>query len=123
MTAWYAKPTTGGRNAIEIMDTHQEIDNRSLEMHRLVAKKIRENPELFQSAIDTLVHWRAIACEASQPYLKEWEILLGRGYEAALKVAEEDSEWAAAMRQCSPFCGILTHKERFEFLNQWNTKV
>lgn len=121
-TAWHARLTVDGWSSIEIMNTHQEIDNRSLEMHRLVAKKIRENPELFQSAVDTLANWRAIVCESSQPYLREWETLFSQGCEAALKIAEEGSEKAAAMRQCSPFCGILTHQERFEFLNQWRAK-
>ena len=40
--------------------------------------------------------------------------------EATLATLAEDSERAAALRQCSPFTGILTPAERFEFLRAWS---
>lgn len=98
------------------MRTHQEIDQRSLAMHRLVAEKIRRDPALFEKARRTLARWRTIVCPASQPYLDEWEQLMKRGIDACLAVAIEDSERANALRQSSPFTGILTNQERYSFL-------
>lgn len=102
------------------MRTHQEIDQRSLAMHRLVADKIRRDPALFEKAKGTLARWRTIVCPASQPYLEEWERLMEQGMDACLTVAVEDSERATALRQSSPFAGILTNQERFAILREWN---
>ena len=103
------------------MRTHQEIDQRSLALHRLVAERVRRDPASFERARATLARWRRSVCIASQPYLEEWERLMNQGVEACLAVAVEDSPRAAALRQSSPFSGILTNRERFSFLKQWRT--
>ena len=102
------------------MSTHQEIDQRSLALHRLIAEKIRKNPNLFENMKRTLARWRKIVSADSQPYLEEWERLVDLGIEESLAVATENSERANAMRQASPFCGILTNEERWEFLLEWD---
>lgn len=102
------------------MRTHQEIDARSLAMHRLVAEKIRRNPALLARAESTLSNWRKTVSASSQPYLQEWERLFQQGLDACLAVATEDSQRAAALRQCSPFAGILTNEERLSFLRDWS---
>ncbi|MBF0356929.1 MAG: hypothetical protein HQL43_17015 [Alphaproteobacteria bacterium] len=103
------------------MDNHQDIDERSLELHLLIAQKIRQNPALFNKARATLARWRGVVCQSSQPYLDEWEALMTEGLEACLSVAVERSQRAAALRQASPFTGILTNQERFAFLKSWKT--
>lgn len=104
------------------MRTHQDIDQRSLALHRLVADKIRHNPVLFDKVKQTLARWRTTVCASSQPYLQEWERLANLGLDTCLGVAEEDSERAHALRQSSPFTGVLTHGERFAFLKTWRPK-
>lgn len=101
------------------MRTHQKLDQRSLALHRLIAEKIRSDPRLFENVEQTLAHWRKIVCTNSQPYVLEWSRLAAQGMEACLAVAVEESERANALRQSSPFCGILTHKERFAFFREW----
>jgi hypothetical protein len=103
------------------MSTHQEIDQRSLALHRLVAERVMHDPALFEKARMTLARWRRTVCIASQPYLEEWERLMNKGVEACLSVAVEDSQRAAALRQSSPFSGVLTNRERFLFLKQWRS--
>lgn len=88
-------------------------------MHRLVAQKIRAEPTLADRVRATLAKWLHAASPRSQPYLREWQRLFDAGIDAALAVATEDSERGAAMRQSSPFCGVLTNKERFGFLAEW----
>lgn len=102
------------------MRTHQEIDERSLALHRLVAEKIRETPQLFDKAKATLARWRTTVCAASQPHLAEWEHLMDQGIDASLTVAIEDSPRATALRQSSPFSGLLSNRERFIFLKTWS---
>ena len=103
------------------MRTHQEIDARSLAMHRLIAEKIRRDPSLFQHITHTLQHWQDTVDAASQPYLAKWDQLTKLGMDACLNASIENSQKATALRQCSPFCGVLTPRERFEFLKKWRS--
>ena len=102
------------------MRSHQEIDARSLELHRLIAAKVRREPELLDRVRLTLQRWRDPGSPSrAEPYLAEWEQLMAQGLEPVLAAAIEESERAAALRQCSPFTGILSSAERFAFLKAW----
>ena len=98
------------------MRTHQEIDQRSLALHQLVAKKIRDDPALLEKAKQILQRWRATVSPRTYAYLDEWQRLIDQGMDVCLAVAVEDSERAAALRQASPLACLLPPKERFEFL-------
>lgn len=100
--------------------SHQWLDQRSLALHRLITEKIRRDPDLFENVKRTIARWSQIVCANSQPYVKEWQRLVDLGIEECLAVTTEDSERANAMRQTSPFCGILTNEERWEFLLEWD---
>ncbi len=102
------------------MRTHQEIDQRSLMLHRFVADKMRRDPTLFSVAKATLTRWRATGGAASQPYLAQWQALVDEGMEACLRQAVEESQRGDALRQSSPFSGILSNQERFALLKTWN---
>jgi len=99
--------------------THQEVDVRSLSLHRLVSAKVRNNPALLDNVRETLNRWRVLVDAASQPYLRQWEAAMDQGMEACLSLCEEDSPRASALRQCSPFGSVLSAKERFLFLKSW----
>lgn len=99
--------------------THQEIDARSLALHRLIAERIQRDPSLFEVAKRNLAHWRTHASPNETYYVEEWDRLLQSGLDAALAVAIEDSEYATALRQSSPFAGVLTPRERWAFLDAW----
>lgn len=102
------------------MRTHSDLDQRSLAMHRLVVAKIRRDPALFEHARQTLARWRHAGPVASQPYLVQWQQAFDAGFDAALGLAVEVSENATALRQCSPFAGILSTEERLGFLKSWS---
>lgn len=101
------------------MRTHQQIDERSLALHRLVAETLRREPARFERARTTLARFRKVADVRSQPYLKVWEGLFEEGLEKTLAMATEDSERGAALRQTSPFAGVLTPAERAAFFRRW----
>lgn len=101
------------------MRSHQSLDQRSLALHKLIAQKIRRNPSLFAICGQTLERWELSVSPSSQPYVSEWRRLFEQGIEACIAVVTEDSERGRAMRQASPFSGILTHKERFAFFQNW----
>ena len=77
---------------------------RRLEMHRRVATKLRTDPAWWDAVLDnqkfyTNVHWTEI---------------LGRGMEATLAVATENTDRADELRKDSPFSGVLTDQERWD---------
>ena len=101
------------------MRTHQALAARSLMLHRFVADKIRRDPALFGVARATLARWLAKVDAASHPYLERWGNLMDQGMEICLAVAVEESQRADALRQNSPFAGVLTNVERFTLLKAW----
>lgn len=100
----------------------QNLDARTLALHQLVAAKIRRDPALFLKVKSTLTRWRTVVCPSSRPYLAEWEQLVNQGIDVTLAMAIDPSERAATLRQSSPFAGILTHQERFAFLQDWSQR-
>lgn len=92
---------------------HARIDARSLAMHRVIAAKLIEDPGLLAIAHDNLERWTATAGR-SQPYLNAWGELLNMPIEVLAARIQEDSEAMRAMRQASPFAGVLSPRERWE---------
>jgi hypothetical protein len=101
------------------MPTHQELDQRSLALHRLVAHKVRQDESLLLKAQSVLDHWHQTASPRTFLYLDAWQSLLDQGVHACLQGAIEESERGDALRQASPLACLLTPQERFAFLKQW----
>lgn len=93
------------------MRSPQSLAARSLELHRRVAEKIRQPPELFNKAFENIARWRVTTSASTMPYLDEWQHILEQGMEVALAKAVEDSEHAACLRRPTPFSGILSNEE------------
>ncbi|WP_312563737.1 hypothetical protein [Diaphorobacter sp.] len=107
-------------NRIGMPRSPQLLDRRSLEFHQMLAQCLREHPERLERVKRTLARWRVIVAPHSQPYVAEWQRLIDAGLETALAMAVEDSERAAALRQCSPFGSVITPEERAVFFERWS---
>lgn len=94
------------------MRTHQEIDRRSLALHAAVAEKLQQQPELLAVARANLERWRQGAGR-SQAYLDAWEKILELPLEELTRQMLLPGEKMTAMRQASPFAGVLTPRERW----------
>lgn len=81
-------------------------------MHRAIAEKLRDKPELLGIARDNLKRWRPTAGR-STPHIDAWEKFLDKPLDELLALIVEDSEHMRAMRQTGPFAGILSPKERW----------
>ena len=103
---------------VVVPSSHLQLDRRSLEMHRLIAAKILAEPDLFIIASRNVERWSRTATR-SRAYLDEWSRILSAGMAAALAFATEDSEHATELRQSTPFAGVLSAQERWEFLKKW----
>src|SRR5437016_11984551 len=92
--------------------SHQWIDLVDLAMLRAMARKIRREPKLFKRARRTLARWEK-SKRACPPPLREWkEILRNNDMETVLRIATRADEHGDRLGQTSPFCGILTDRER-----------
>ena len=91
---------------------HERIDRRSLALHHAIAEKLRAQPSLIGIARENLERWAATAGR-SAPYLDEWTRILDCPLEDVLRLIEQEGERMTALRQCSPFAGVLEPTERW----------
>lgn len=103
------------------VNPHQRLSRRSLDFHRLIADRVRKQPALMEIAWANLAHWRRTSPTRAS-YLAEWEGILARGMQHALSIATEQSENADRLRQSTPFAGLISPRERWEFLRLWNDR-
>jgi hypothetical protein len=101
---------------------HRRIDQRSLEMHRAIADKLRADPSLIEIALDNLNRWSQTATR-SQPYWDAWREILTRPLPVVLKLLVEESEHMTAMRQASPFAGVLQPSERWAIYQRFERET
>lgn len=93
--------------------THRRVEAWSIRYHQLVAHKLRANPELvLQKARANLDRLRR-QHPSSEPYMARWQALLDGPLDTLLAVMVSPEEDARALRQCTPFAGILTPRERW----------
>ena len=81
-------------------------------MHRLIATRLRQKPELLDIAREHLAHWFGRDGK-STPYLTVWRNILDQPMDLLLSTIQEDSERMATLRQFTPLAGLLTPGERW----------
>ena len=90
---------------------HDLAEARSLEIHRLVAERVREDPRLVGAALRRVEAWRADG-KMSTPYADSWKELLGGPLERLIEVLRDPGEKAKELRQCTPFVGVIDQQTR-----------
>ena len=104
------------------MNWHEVIDERSYEMHQVVADVLRRDPsklelvvawiERFLSDPDFDIH--------SKDDLQEWlDVIRLRGLPGALEALSDRSEEGVRMRQNSPFAVVMPQEERLRILHRY----
>jgi hypothetical protein len=101
------------------LDGHQRIDRRSLALHRAIAEKLRDNPALLAIALDNIERWTH-AGGRSQPYWDAWREILSRPLPEILDSLVDESERMTALRQATPFAGVLEPAERWAIYQRFN---
>jgi len=96
---------------------HAAAEQRSLELHRAVAERLRSDPALVERARDRVVRWLREGTVA-RPYGEAWLALLGRPLDELTDFLVEPGERARRMRQTSPFAGALSPRERWGILRR-----
>ncbi len=94
------------------MKTHQDIDRRSLALAHAIVAIIDADPERagLRKARETCARWMQTT---PGPAVAEWGRILGRRWEDVRAVLLREDQEGQRLRQNSPFCGILTPRERW----------
>jgi hypothetical protein len=100
------------------MKTHEQIDRRSLALARAVVEAIDQDPARvgLERARSTCKRW---TLQSPSPAVAEWSRILEREWEAIRLLLLDPGEEGRRLRQSSPFCGVLSPRERWEIYRQF----
>ena len=94
---------------------HELADERSLLLHREVARRLRIDPTIAAAASARVDEW-AKDGRAHASYVEAWQRLFAEGIPAVLEALEDTGERGQALRQVSPFAFVLGPRERWRLL-------
>ena len=95
-----------------LMDPHELAEERSLAMHHSVAARLREDPRLVEHARERVEGWLATG-SVHRGYAQAWLEVLRGPRERLFEVLADPGEHARALRQCSPFAGVIDARTRW----------
>lgn len=101
------------RDTSERPGGHSRADRRSLAYHRAIAERLRK--PMVAEALHRVWKW----CEQGKMdprYAQQWEEILRRPLPEIKRIIGEDTPRARALRQSSPFAGMLSEPERRRLL-------
>lgn len=105
-----------------IYSDHCRVDERSLAMHRLIARKLLADPELLNKARHNVRRWQSAEGSPLTTF-REWQTILDGSVEQVAQLLVARSETATRLRQSSPFTGILSEMERQTIYESYSTRT
>ncbi len=91
---------------------HRLAEERSLALHREVVARARRDPRVLEEARARVKEWLA-AGEPARAYALAWAEILARPAEAIFAVLVDEGERARALRQVTPFAGVVDPRTRW----------
>ena len=94
------------------MDAHRLAERRSLAMHAEIARRLCVDPGVLERGCAPVEEW-ARSGAAAAPYVAAWRRVLALPVEALCAFLVDPDEAARALRQVTPFAGVLGARERW----------
>ncbi|MEK6608113.1 MAG: hypothetical protein AABZ30_10665 [Myxococcota bacterium] len=94
------------------MPGHPIAEQRSIELHRAVAERLRREPALIARAGERVRGWRETGAVAAM-YADAWTRLLALPLDELCAFLVDSSERARALRQVTPFAGVVDPRTRW----------
>lgn len=92
-------------------------ERRSLALHQAVAARLREDPRLVERA-RTYVAVREREGRLHPQYARQWRVLLQLPLEELIVKLLDHGEEMCALRQTTPFAGVLEPRQRWRILRE-----
>ncbi|HXT21629.1 MAG TPA: hypothetical protein VN811_10820 [Thermoanaerobaculia bacterium] len=96
---------------------HELADARSLALHRAVAERLHEQPELLDAARERVESWRRDGTVAPY-YVAAWTELLAGARDEVVAAIVAPGERATALRHVTPFAGVVDPRTRWRIWRQ-----
>lgn len=96
---------------------HRLAEARSLALHREVARRLRERPELLDDVRARVAGWLQDGSVA-RSYAQAWWEILSRDLDELLQAIVDPSERGRDLRQSTPFAGVLDARTRWRILDE-----
>lgn len=93
------------------MNTHRLREEQSLALHRRIAERLHQDPRLIDSAKARLDEWSRNGT-LDHRYVSSWRAILEQPIDEICRVLVDPGEKARALRQTTPFAGVLSPDER-----------
>lgn len=92
--------------------SHRHNDDLSLAYHRVIAQRLLADPSIAATARARVERW---AEDGTVPrfYVDAWRAVLRGGAPEVAALLLDESQAATALRQVSPFAGVLAPRERW----------
>lgn len=107
------------------MNWHQVIDERSYEMHQVIADVLRRSPgqlALVSAWIDRMLG-NPDYSEQNKDALRDWrELIQHEGVRGVLEVLDDRGDEATRMRQSTPFAVLMPQNKRLEILDKYEAR-
>jgi hypothetical protein len=103
------------------MNWHEVIDERSIELHGVIARELRANP----AKLDLVVEWIQRFLddpdrgEDSKDALQEWLQIIRQGLPTVLGVFADRSDEGQRLRQSTPFAVLMPQDERAQIFAKY----
>jgi len=91
---------------------HRLAELRSLAYHKAIAVRLAADPAVIESARARVQYWLEQGGPVHPAYAERWRSILELPPESVADVITRDDEAARDLRQCTPFLGVLTQRER-----------
>ena len=103
------------------MRTHEQIDERSLALAAEIAARIDGDPEHrgLERARKVCARWAAME---HAPDVGAWLRILEGSWPSVRSVLLDPSETGRRLRQSSPFCGVLSPRERWAIWRRFRSQ-
>ena len=106
------------------MNWHEVVDERSIELHGVIARELRANPE----KLDLVVAWiqRFLDdpeySDQNKDALAEWMEIIREGLPRVLEALADESDEGQRLRQSSPFAVLMPQDERARIFAKYEAR-
>ena len=103
------------------MHSHKKIDDRSLALAKQIVAHIDQDPQHkgLLKAQATCKRWQSILTGRGKACADEWALILQEPWETIRSILLDTATNATRLRQNSPFCGVLTSKDRWRIIKEY----